>query len=233
MIMGFATLIPMVFFMRETYPPTILISKADSLRRRTKNWAIHAKQEEVEIDLRELLTKNLTRPMRMFFTDPILFVITIYLSFVYGLLYIFLTAYPLVFQGVHGFTPGVSGLALFGMALGMILAGIASALVQPSWRRKYRANNGKVIPEWRMPLNIVGGVAFTIGLFCFGWTGTVSSIDRSSTTQPRRTLTDPYTGNYESVHWIVPTLSGLFTGFGLLAIFMQLFMYLVDAYLAL
>jgi MFS transporter, DHA1 family, multidrug resistance protein len=33
------------------------------------------------------------------------------------------------------------------------------------------------------------------------------------------------------VHWIVPTLSGLFTGFGILAIFMQGFMYLVDAYL--
>ena len=201
------------------------------------NWAIHAKQEEVEIDLRELLMKSLTLPMRMFFTEPILFVITIYLSFVYGLLYIFLTAYLLVFQGVHGFTPGVSGLALFemafGMALGMILAGMASALVQPAWRRKYCANNRQVIPEWRMPLNIVGGVAFTIGLFWFAWTGTVSSRDRSSTTQLGRTLTDRCAGNHESVHWIVPTLSGLFTDFGLLAIFMQVFMYLVDAYLAL
>jgi DHA1 family multidrug resistance protein-like MFS transporter len=174
MIMGFATLILMVFSMRETYPPTILVSKAESLRRRTKNWAIHAKQEEVEVDLKELLQKNFTRPMRMFFTEPILFVITIYLSFVYGLLYIFLTAYPLVFQGVHGFNPGVGGLPLFGIGLGMILAGVASALVQPAWRRKYRANNGKVVPEWRMPLNIVGGVVFTIGLFWFGWTGTIS-----------------------------------------------------------
>jgi DHA1 family multidrug resistance protein-like MFS transporter len=176
MLMGFVTLILMVFFMRETYPPTILVSKADSLRRRTKNWAIHAKQEEVEVDLREMLQKNFTRPLRMFFTEPILFVITIYLSFVYGLLYIFLTAYPLVFQGVHGFNPGVGGLPLFGMGLGMILAGIASALVQPAWRRKYRANKGKVVPEWRMPLNIVGGVVFTIGLFWFGWTGTISSM---------------------------------------------------------
>lgn len=35
----------------------------------------------------------------------------------------------------------------------------------------------------------------------------------------------------ESIHWIVPTLSGLFTGFGLLAIFLQSLNYLVDAYL--
>ncbi len=105
---------------------------------------------------------------------------------------------------------GVGGLPFFGMATGMLLAGVTSVLLQPAWRRKYHANNGKVIPEWRMPLAIGGGVVFTIGLFWFAWTG-----------------------NYESVHWIVPTLAGLFIGFGLLAIFMNLFMYLVDAYLML
>jgi MFS transporter, DHA1 family, multidrug resistance protein len=77
----------------------------------------------------------------------------------------------LVFGGVHGFNLEVGGLLLFGIGLGMILAGVASALVQPGWRRKYRANNDKVVPEWRMPLNIVGGDVFTIGLFWFGLTG--------------------------------------------------------------
>lgn len=86
-IMGFLTFIAMAFFMKETYPPTILVSKAKLLRRSTKNWAIHAKHEEVEINIQELLSKNLSRPMRMFLTEPIVAAITIYLSFVYGLLY--------------------------------------------------------------------------------------------------------------------------------------------------
>jgi MFS transporter, DHA1 family, multidrug resistance protein len=123
------------------------------------------------VDLQELLQRNFTHPMRMFFTEPILFVITIYPSLVYWLLYIFLTAYPLVFEGVHECKIEVDGLLLFGICLGMILAGVASALVQPGWRRKYRANNDKVVPEWRMPLNIIGGDVFTIGLFWFSWTG--------------------------------------------------------------
>lgn len=55
---------------------------------------------------------------------------------------------------------------------------------------------------------MVGGVLFTIGLFWFGWTS--------------------YTGK---IHWIVPVLSGLFTGFGIFSIFLSLLNYIVDAYL--
>ena len=208
--MGFTTFILIVFVVKETYPPAVLVTKAELLRRRTKNWAIHAKQEEIEIDLKELLEKNLTRPMRMFFTEPILLLIGLYLSFVYGLMYVTLSAYPLVFQKVHGMNPGVGSLPFFGMALGMILSGVASASMNPRWIRKYHANNNRAMPEWRLPLAMVGGVVFAIGLFWFGWTGA-----------------------YKSVHWIVPTVAGVFIGFGLLSIFMQLIMYIIDAYLML
>jgi MFS transporter, DHA1 family, multidrug resistance protein len=69
--MGFTALTLQLLFLQETYPPVILVNKAADLRRRTKNWGIHAKQEEIEIDLRELLEKNLSRPMRMLFTEPV------------------------------------------------------------------------------------------------------------------------------------------------------------------
>lgn len=48
-------------------------------------------------------------------------------------------------------------------------------------------------------------MAFAVGLFWFGWTA--------------------------KTHWIIPTLSGLLTGFGLITIFVQSLNYLVDAYL--
>jgi len=59
--MGFSSLILCLLLLEETYPPMILVGKASELRRRTKNWGIHAKQEEVELDLRELLEKNVSR----------------------------------------------------------------------------------------------------------------------------------------------------------------------------
>lgn len=121
-IMGSLAFGLITLFLEETYPPVILINKAEELRRRTKNWGIHAKQEEIEIDLRELVEKNFSRPLRMLVTEPIVLLISLYMAFIYGLLYLFLTAYPLVFQGVHGFNAGVGGLPFFGMITGELLA---------------------------------------------------------------------------------------------------------------
>jgi DHA1 family multidrug resistance protein-like MFS transporter len=55
---------------------------------------------------------------------------------------------------------------------------------------------------------MVGAVLFPIGMFWVAWSG-----------------------NYPQVHWIVPTLSGVLTGAGLMTIFLQALNYLVDAYL--
>ncbi|CAD0053262.1 unnamed protein product [Aureobasidium pullulans] len=192
----------------ETYPPVILVNKAAELRRRTKNWGIHAKQEEIEINLRELVEKNLGRPMRMLFTEPIVLLLSIYMAFVYGLLYLFLTFYPIVFQQVHGMSPGVGGLPYFGMILGEVFAGVYIVIDVPSYNRKLKANNNIPIPEWRLPPVIIGGVLFGIGLLWFGWTGYRADI-----------------------HWIAPTLSGFFTGFGIMSIFLQCLNYLIDSYL--
>jgi len=64
-LMGAAALVACFIFVEETYPPSILVGKASELRRKTKNWGIHAKQEEVELDLRELLEKNVSRYVRL------------------------------------------------------------------------------------------------------------------------------------------------------------------------
>ncbi|PSR90535.1 major facilitator superfamily domain-containing protein [Coniella lustricola] len=206
--MGFLSFGLDLFFLEETYSPQILVAKAAELRRRTQNHFIHAKQEEIEVDFRELLENNLSRPMRLLFKEPIVLLLSIYMSFIYGILYLFLTAYPLVFQGIHHFSPGVSGLAFFGMIIGEIIAGLVVLAQQPWYQRKLAANNGIPIPEWRLPSIIAGGVAFAAGLFWFGWSGYRADI-----------------------HWIVPTASGLLTGFGLMSIFLQSLNYLVDAYL--
>lgn len=168
-IMGFSAFILDVIFLEETYPPVVLIQKAADLRRRTKNWGIHAKQEEIEVDFEELVQKNFSRPLRLLFTEPIILLLSIYMGFIYGLLYLFLTAYPLVFVGVHGFSMGQSGLTFFGMIIGQLLAGVSVIAQQPWYVRKLAANNGVPVPEWRLPNVMAGGVSFAIGIFWFGW----------------------------------------------------------------
>lgn len=82
--MGFSALFLNVFFLQESYPPKVLVGKAQELRRRTKNWGIHAKQEEVEVDFRELVTKNFSRPIRLLISEPIVLLVSLYMSFIYG-----------------------------------------------------------------------------------------------------------------------------------------------------
>lgn len=208
--MGYSTCILNLLFLKETYAPVILVSKAAELRRTTGNWGIHARQEQVEITMHDLVVNNLGRPIQMLYKEPLILAVTVYLSFVYGLLYCFLSAYTSIFQGVHGMSPGVSGLPMIGNIVGLLAATVYMLYANKVYDKKLKANNGIPIPEWRLPPAIIGGVFFAAGLFWLGWTGFTSTI-----------------------HWIAPTLSGLFTGAGLLMIFIQLFNYLIDTYLTL
>ncbi|KAF9894782.1 hypothetical protein FE257_004403 [Aspergillus nanangensis] len=194
-------------FLEETYAPVILMRKAAVLRRQTRNWGIHAKQDEVEVEIGELVRKNFARPLVMLVKEPILLLVSLYISFIYGLIYALLGAYPVVFQGVYGMNMGVGGLAFVGLILGELLGGVYILMLQGEYARKLAANGDKPIPEWRLPPAIVGAVAFTIGMFWFGWTG--------------------YTA---SIHWMAPVASGLLTGFGIFCIFLQCFNYIVDCY---
>jgi MFS transporter, DHA1 family, multidrug resistance protein len=207
-LMGFTGFILAIVFLKETYAPAILAQKASQLRHETGNWALHAKHEEVFLEIHDFIVKYLSRPLILLFTEPLVFLISIYLAFVYGLMYLFLTAYPLCFQQIHGFSPGIAGLAYFGIAGGLVAGAAFTLSTQPSYHAKLKANNGLLLPEWRLPPVMVGSVAFAGGVLWFGWSGYRADIP-----------------------WIVPVLSGLLTGFGLLTIFQQLLNYLMDAYL--
>jgi DHA1 family multidrug resistance protein-like MFS transporter len=164
-IMGWLAFGLTVLFVKETYAPAILVEKATVLRRQTKNWGIHAKQDEVELDFKELVATNFSRPIRMLITEPIVLLVTVYMSFIYGLMYALLDAYPIVFQGIHGMNLGVGGLPFIGLIIGELGGGIYVLLSQKSYVRKLVANSDVPIPEWRLWPAVIGGIFFTMGLF--------------------------------------------------------------------
>ncbi|KAK3709685.1 hypothetical protein LTR37_010712 [Vermiconidia calcicola] len=206
--MGYASTVLAMFFQEETYGPVILVAKASELRRLTRNWGIHAKQEEVEVDLKELAIKNITRPLRILFTEPIVLIVTTYMSFIYGLLYLNLTAYALVYQQVYGWSLGVAGLPFMALIVGVMIGFFIIVFMNKSYVKKLEANNNIPVPEWRLPLPMAGGIFFAAGLIWFGWAGYMASTP-----------------------WIVSTLAGIFIGFGIFTVFLQCLNYIIDAYL--
>ncbi|KAH7069056.1 putative bicyclomycin resistance protein, partial [Paraphoma chrysanthemicola] len=209
-ILGFTNSLFLLYFLQETFAPIVLVKKAVQLRRQTGNWAIHAEQEKAEIDINEFVQKYLTRPLRMLTTEPIVLFVSMYMSFIYGLVYALLKAYPFVFSHVYKMSTGVDALPFLGLFCGIILA-LGFILSQhQSYIQMLAANDGKVVPEWRLRPTILGAIVFPVGLFWFAWTG----------------FTD-------TIHWMSPVSAGVFIGFGVLCIFLPCFNYLVDAFLPL
>lgn len=148
----------------------------------------------------------LTRPWIILF-DPISLLAAVYLSVVYTLLYMLFSIYPIIFQEKRGWNSGVGELPLIGTVIGAVLGGMYVFWDSQQIRKKTEAGH-KLVPEDRLPMAMLGGVLFPATMFWFAWTG-----------------------EYNSIHWIVPTLAGVFLSTSILLIFVAYLNYLADTYL--
>lgn len=199
---------PVLLLMPETYAPVILKRRAVQLRKETGDDSIIAPIELEKTDLNHIITVVLTRPIRMICFEPLVLFTCLYLAYVYGVFYIFLQSYPIVFTGIYGFSAGEQGLTFLPIGIGALI----SAGFYLTWDSILRRAQQQGKP-WsqkeemrRLPLACIAGPFLVLSLFWAGWTAK------------------------RDIHWIVPTLSGIPFGMGYLCLFMAMLNYLVDAY---
>lgn len=72
----------------ETYVPVLLKRRARRLRLESGNSALHSKLEETPVDIEDFLVRYLSRPFVMLFQEPILLLMTLYISFTFGIVYL-------------------------------------------------------------------------------------------------------------------------------------------------
>lgn len=110
-ISAFAFIV-LAFFLPETSGETILIRRAERLRRLTGNPLI---KTQYELDRKEsetvlsLATESFVRAMRLSVEPAPLFA-HVYISLVYAILYLWFEAFPIVFHDLYQFNLGMSGL---------------------------------------------------------------------------------------------------------------------------
>lgn len=202
-----AVFVATFMFFEETHHPTILVGKAKKMRQETGNWGIHAAHENVELSIRDIVQNTITRPIVMLVKEPVLLVVTIYNSFVYGILYLMLEAYPIVFVEGYGFTEN-GELPYIALIIGMLVCAIFIWYMDSDYLKRVRAKGG-LVPEARLYPMIIAGVIFPIGILWFCWTGYY----------PKK------------IHWMCPTVAGSFIGFGLMGIFLPCLNYIIESYL--
>lgn len=116
-------------FVEETYAPLILVDKAQDIRERTGNWGVHAVHEHVRIDLHEIVSNTIARPIKMLFSEPIILMIAIYNGFTYLILYLCLSSYPYTFVGKYKWSLGKAMLPYIGILIGEFISCIVMVLL--------------------------------------------------------------------------------------------------------
>lgn len=169
-ILAFASVALTFFCLPETYQPVLLKRRAHQLRVQTQDERYWHPHESERINLHNILTKYISRPLRMLFTEPMCAFIAIYASFLYGLMFFLLEAIPLVFYDERGYSLVVSTLPFLGPVVGVLCAFWINVANQPLYIKAVERNKNRPVPEARLPPMLVGGVLFSVGVFWFGWT---------------------------------------------------------------
>ncbi|KAK4156615.1 hypothetical protein C8A00DRAFT_12470 [Chaetomidium leptoderma] len=206
LILAFVAWVLITFTVPETYAPTILARRAAKLR---KDSGDNGHVTEAELDPRPFtarLAVFLIRPFQLLFGELIVFLMALYMSVLYGLLYMFFVAYPIIFEVRKGYSSGITGLMFIPVAVGVVLSAMCAPLVNKHYLTLVAKHNGRPPAETRLIPMMVSCWCIPIGLFIFAWT------------------------SYERLIWVGPCLAGLPVGFGFIFLYNAANNYLVDSY---
>ena len=216
-----ALTIVMGLTMKETNPGINLVKKAKRIRAQTGDNRYKAPFEVRHINLKELASQRLIIPLHMllvrilcvhtgltFQVEPMLLGVTVYISFVYGVLYLFFDAYPVVFRELHNMTPIQIGLTFVPLMAGCLLGTTYYVLIENKiyLKRLEKSPTNTVPPEFRLRLTMVAGPILTASLFWFAWT------------------------SFSGISVWPPIVAGGFYGLGIFFIMNSLFTYMADTY---
>ncbi|KAK9470496.1 major facilitator superfamily domain-containing protein [Dipodascopsis tothii] len=159
----------MAAVLRETFRPVLLMRRAARMRAAGAN--VVAPFELEDRSLATVCSVVLTRPFRMLVHEPIVIALCVYMGFIYGILYLFFSAYPIIFGDLRGMAPGPAGLMLFPIGAGTTLVTVAHLAYDVYVARREARTGVRVSMERRrLPPTCVCAFCVPLSLFWLAWT---------------------------------------------------------------
>lgn len=192
----------------ETHHQTLLKRRAKKLRKLTGDDRYRAISELKVRTFKEKVNESLLRPM-ILLGELIVFLVTLYMSVVYGLLYMFFFAYPVVYMEGKGWSATMTGVMFLPIAGGVVVATLLAPLINKDYNNKAKpyVDRGELPPpELRLRPMLVGCWFIPAGLFSFAWS------------------------SYPHLSWAGPCFSGFGCGIGFLSLYNPANNYIVDSY---
>ncbi|KAK7681592.1 hypothetical protein QCA50_015325 [Cerrena zonata] len=194
----------------ETYAPLLLAHKAERMRKETGDDRWWAPLEKQQLSFLNRVKAILGRPFVLLATEPMLTAITFYMSFIYGVVYLLFEAYPIVFTVGHNFNNLVSGLMFVPIPVGGVAACVFYIVyIDPIYQVAIREHHPNLPPpEHRLHAGFYGAIMLPISFLWFAWT------------------------SFPSISYWAPMMAGFPLGMGVVLLYLGLFSYLIDVYLA-
>lgn len=199
------------FLMPETHAPTLLSWKAKQMRKISGDNRYYALHEIDQVSLTHRLTVALPRPFVMAFYEPVIVLITLYLSMLYIILFTFFEGYTFIFQQTYGISQELTNTILVGIPVGVLLGALPVPWIYKKTKQAQAtaeaAGRKQFDPEIRLWNAMLGGaIAIPISLLWMGWTA------------------------YPNVSIWSPICASVLFGYGVVSIFISSYMYLIDVY---
>lgn len=151
----------------ETYAPVILGRRAAALTKETgMKYVSVFEKKQGRVTPKRAFKTALSRPWALLLLEPIVLLITVYMSILYGTLFMLFSAFPIVFEEVRGWSQGIGGLAFTGVAIGMLLGVVHMVWDNRRYIREVAKHDGQAPPETRLVAALYGSIAAPAGLFC-------------------------------------------------------------------
>lgn len=198
---------------RETFVPILLRWKARQLRKITGDDRFVTEASLTPIPCWTRLKRMVCRPFQVTATEPILILLTLWLTLVWVIMFTFLSGYKYIFGSkghIYDTSQGVTGLCFAGMAAGLLLSSATVPLVGLKLRRdqhraRHEGHDG-LLPESRLWYGLISAPAVPVALFWMAWTDS------------------------RSISIWVPLAASVLLGYGLLGVFTSSYEYIIHAY---
>ncbi|KAL4740006.1 hypothetical protein BDV11DRAFT_204616 [Aspergillus similis] len=152
-----------LFFLKETYAPKILRTRAKRLRKETGDLSYQTEVERQKKTLSETIRSALIRPFRLLTTQPIVQAVAAYLAYTYGVMYLVLSTFPTLWTGEQYYNEsiGIGGLNYISLGIGFWLGSQICAPLNDRIYRRLKARNKGYKTHWIAPN--IGAAMFGMG----------------------------------------------------------------------
>ena len=158
-----------VFGLQESHGATLLRQKMARLIKETGNHDLHLGGDD-DLPLHTRIAGAVKRPIRLFFTQPIILLIATYMAYIFGLNYLFIATFTEVWHGLYSESLGLTGLNYISIGIGAFIGLFGNFfLIDRIYKSLKAKNDGVGRPEFRIPTMLIGSPLVTIGLFWYGW----------------------------------------------------------------